>query len=442
MNATWRCTLAATALIALALGSRSAFGLFVSPINTATGIGLAGISLAVAIGQLVQGVAQPVVGVLADRYGAARVIALGLALFAVGNAATIVSGDALAFGTAVVFTAAAATAMSSIAVLLAEVGRRVPPARQALAIGIVGAGGSLGQMLLGPGTQAVIDAAGWQAALWSTAGLALLALPLALVFRRGAGVPAAAQAAAGGDGPDRSEALAAREDGTRHVARRERHPGVAGALRSRDFWLIGAGFAACGMHIAFLNLHMPGVIDGCGLPAGLSGVWLAVLGAANIAGALGIGMVLRRHAPAAALLVLHGLRGAAIAAFLLLPTTPLALLAFAVAMGLTYMAILPPTTMLVQRVFGPARFASIFGCIMLLHQAGCFVGVWLGGLAGEWNDPAAGYRAFWVVDVALSLLAAAAHLPFLLGRRRPLAARPGARPAPRSAGGVRPALAA
>src|SRR5690606_32472392 len=268
MNATWRCTLAATALIALALGSRSAFGLFVSPINTATGIGLAGISLAVAIGQLVQGVAQPVVGVLADRYGAARVIALGLVLFAVGNAATIVSGDALAFGTAVVFTAAAATAMSSIAVLLAEVGRRVPPARQALAIGIVGAGGSLGQWLAGPGTQAVIDAAGWQAALWSTAGLALLALPLALVFRRGAGVPAAAQAAAGGDGPDRSEALAAREDGTRHAARRERHPGVAGALRSRDFWLIGAGFAACGMHIAFLNLHMPGVIDGCGLPAG------------------------------------------------------------------------------------------------------------------------------------------------------------------------------
>src|SRR5690606_12479429 len=232
-----------------------------------------------------------------------RVIGLGLVLFALGNAATVIAGDVLVFGAAVIFTAAAATAMSSIAVLLAEVGRRVPPARQALAIGIVGAGGSIGQMLLGPGTHAVIAAAGWQAALWSTAGLALLALPLALVFRRKATVTAAAQAVG--------------------ATRREpRHAELDRVLRSKPFWLVGAGFAVCGMHIAFLNLHMPGVIEGCGLPAGLSGAWLAVLGAANIAGALGIGMVLKRHAPAAALLALHGLRGTAIAAFLLLPVTP------------------------------------------------------------------------------------------------------------------------
>src|SRR5690606_8255269 len=141
MNATWRCTLAATALIALALGSRSSFGLFVAPIGAAAGIGLATISLAVAIGQLVQGVSQPLAGMLADRFGAARLVATGLLCFAIGNASMVVAADSLAFGVAVVFTAAAATAMSSVAVLLAEVGRRVPPARQGLAIGIVGAGG-------------------------------------------------------------------------------------------------------------------------------------------------------------------------------------------------------------------------------------------------------------------------------------------------------------
>ncbi len=425
MNATWRCTLAATVLIALALGSRSAFGLFVSPINTATGIGLATISLAVAIGQLVQGVSQPVVGMLADRYGAARVIAAGLLLFAAGNAATVLGGDALLFGTAVVLTAAAATAMSSVAVLLAEVGRRVPPAHQALAIGIVGAGGSLGQMLLGPGTQAVIVAAGWQAALWSTAGLAMLALPLALAFRSGP-APAMATAAPGATGGVAPRIRA----GDTGEAAAPQPASLAGALGSRAFWLIGGGFAACGLHVAFLNVHMPGVIDRCGLPAGLSGVWLALLGAANIAGALGIGVVLKRHAPAMVLLALHGLRAVFIAAFLLLPATPSVLLAFAVAMGLTYMAILPPTSLLVSREFGPARFATIFGSVVLLHQAGCFAGVWLGGLAAEWHDPAAGYRAFWLLDVALSLVAAAAHLPFLLRGRRLAPTRPaGAGPA-------------
>jgi predicted MFS family arabinose efflux permease len=393
----WRCTLAATALIALVLGSRSSFGLLVSPINTATGIGLASIGLAVAFGQLAQGLAQPVVGWLADRHGAARVIGFGALGYAAGNALTALAADAVTFGMVTVLTAASGTAMSSIAVLLAEVGRRVPAARQSLAIGIVGAGGSLGQLLLGPATQAVTSTAGWDTALRATAALAFLAMPLALVFRRPA---------------TRAFDAAASTHATLPTG-----AGVREALRRPAFWLVAGGFGACGLHVSFLTMHMPGVIERCGLPVSLSGTWLAILGVANIAGSIGVGLVLKRRAPATVLVTLHALRALFILALLSLPPTPVVMLGFAAAMGLTYMAVLPPTSMLVTRQFGARHAGTLFGFVMLVHQMGSFAGVWLGAIAADAEDPAAGYLAFWLLDVSLALLAAAAYLPFALASR-------------------------
>lgn len=407
----WHCTLAATALIAIVVGSRSAFGLFLSPINTSTGLGLATIGFAAALGQLGQGLAQPLMGALADRHGASRVIAAGTVCFAVATALLAAAEDATELAAMILLAGIAGTAMGSIATLLGEVGKRVPAHRQAFAIGIVGAGGSAGQLLFGPLTQAAIEAAGWTAALWLTAAIALLALPLSMVFR---GPP---PLDAGQIQPTGTAATPARPNGA--AGRDDGHVGAA--LRHPAFWLIGAGFAVCGFHMSFLTMHMPGYIERCGLPAALGGVWLAVLGVANITGSLLIGLMLKRHAPAALLTALHVLRALFIAAMLAVPADNLTMLIFAVAMGVTYMAALPPTTMLVTQTFGQRRLATLFGLVMLLHQLGSFAGVWLGGLAAE---STAGYGILWLLNIALALLGAALHLPFRRARTEPALLRP------------------
>jgi predicted MFS family arabinose efflux permease len=163
------------------------------------------------------------------------------------------------------------------------------------------------------------------------------------------------------------------------------------------------------------------------LPGNLAGIWLAVLGITNIAGSLVIGLMLKRHPPATLLTALHVLRAFFIAALLVLPATSTVMLLFAVAMGATYMAALPPTTMLVTQTFGAQRLATRFGVVMLLHQLGSFTGVWLGGLAAESTE---GYRLLWAADIGLALLAAALHLPFC---KRPVRPRLAAVPEVRAA---------
>ena len=419
----WHFTLAATALIAIVVGSRSSFGLFLSPINTTTGLGLGTIGFAAALGQLGQGVAQPLIGALSDRHGASRVIAAGAVGFAIATALLAMAADAAGMALLIVLAGVAGTAMGSIAMLLGEVSRRVPAERQGIAAGNVGAGGSAGQLVFGPMTQATIESAGWMAALWLTASIALLALPLSLVFRRRAAI--ATPGGPAGTAPATSPPAPAARTPRRPIAAAAgpadgAADDVARALRRPAFWLIGGSFAVCGFHMSFLTMHMPGFIEHCGLPAGLAGAWLAVLGITNVCGSVAVGMLLKRTPPATLLLVLHLLRAVFIAGVLALPATAPVLLVFAIAMGATYMAVLPPSTMLVTQTFGARRLATLFGLLMLLHQIGSFAGSWLGGLAA---GSLAGYHAAWLVDVALALLAAALHLPFRQPRM-PLAAVP------------------
>jgi predicted MFS family arabinose efflux permease len=181
-----------------------------------------------------------------------------------------------ALGLALVLFAGAlgAASVGSNALLVGELGRRLSPAQQGLAVGVVGAGGSAGQLLLTPATQFAIEAHGWVAAMVATAALCLLALPLARAFRAAAPKP----------GPPAAPAA------------------LGDVLRQAGFWRIACAFGVCGFHVGFLGMHMPGVIERCGLPQALAGVWLGLHGAANIAGSIGAGLVLRRW-PAATLLV-------------------------------------------------------------------------------------------------------------------------------------------
>lgn len=375
----WTVTLAAATLMALIAGGRSAFGLFVGPLNTATGIGLASFSLALACGQLAIGIVQPAVGALADRYGAARLIVAGAALLALFTALPAWFAWPEALVASVIVGAVAGCAVGSNGLLIGEVMRAVPAARSGLAVGVVGSGLSVGLLVLGPLTQWAIDHRGWAWALLATAALSLLAWPLAMPFRRPRGSEPAAPA----------------------------QP-VAEVLREWRFWRVALSFGVCGFHVGFLAIHMPGVIERCGLPASLAGPWIALAGLGNIAGSLAVGLALRRWPAAPLLAGLYLARALSIVTLLSLPVSPWVMLGFALAMGATHMATLPPTSQLIASQHGVARLGSLFGVVMLVHQFGSFAGIWLGGWAAEATG---GDALLWWVDIGLALLAAALVWP-------------------------------
>jgi len=390
----WAIVCAAIALLAITAGSRSVFGLFISPLNSTTGLGIATISFAIAVSQLTWGAAQPVCGLLAERWGAARVIAAG-SLLGAACAALLPFADRVAFLVALLAVSGIAATVGSPSLLVGTASQHFSPERRGLIAGIVGAGGPLGQLLLAPATQAVISFAGWVAATLSLAALALAAVPLALFFRRGA--PTTPVAAQGAVPPAAT---------------------LRNVLSSRDFWLINATFFVCGLHVFFLVTHLPGVIELCGLPASVSAVSLAVLGLFNIAGSIGAGFVTQRYSMKRTLAILFTSRGLGIGLFLAAPKTEVTVLAFSMWMGLTYMAVLPPTAGLIGKLYGARRLATLLGLTFMLHQVGAFLGAWLGGVVLE---ATASYDAMWILDLVLAGLAAGLSLAI---REQPLPRRP------------------
>jgi predicted MFS family arabinose efflux permease len=384
----WIVTAAAATLLAVTMGQRSALGLFVSPLNTATGLGLATISFAMAMSQIVWGAAQPVAGGLADRYGPAKVISVGAVLLAAATAILPAGHGTLTLVGALSLGAAAGAATGSNAMLLGIVSRRVAAERRGLMVGVVSAGGSAGQLVLAPVAQTLILLTGWANAMYALAALSLLALPLARVLE-----PRSTDVAATSAGNPPAPPVAA----------------VLGdAVRSKAYWLISAGFFVCGFHVAFLLAHMPGVIELCGLPSSLAGIWIAVIGLCNVVGSIVSGLAIRRVPMKWMLAALYAARAAGVAAFVVMPKTETTLMAFALWMGLTYMATLPPTSGLLGKLFGVERLAPLLGVTMLVHQVGSFLGVWLGGVAVAQTGS---YDVLWVADAALAVVAALLHLP-------------------------------
>lgn len=393
MNAAaWALVLAAAALMALSRGGSATLGLFVAPLNGASGMGLAGLSFVIALGQLAVGLAQPLIGHWGDRLGAARVIVVGALVLAVSTALPAWSALPGVVALSLLASAVAGSAVGSNGLLVGEVNRRLGAARAGFAVGLIGAGASVGQMLLGPAAQWAIDTQGWGAALVGLAALSLLAWPLALPLRRAPGAAPRAPA----------------------------QP-VAAVLRDARFWRVAASFGVCGFHISFLAVHMPGVIERCGLPASLAGAWIAVAGAANIAGSVAVGLALRRHDAALLLAGLYAVRALGVAALLVLPPSAELLIGFALVMGASHMATLPPTTQLVARAHGVERLGTLFGVVMLVHQAGGFAGIWIGGLLAQASGSD---RPLWLIDIALAMLAAALVWP-----QREAGPAPAARPA-------------
>jgi len=382
----WGLLLAASLVLMLTMGARQTTGLFVDPIHRDTGLGIAGISLALAIGQFVWGAVQPVFGALADQRGPLPVLIGGGLLLALGLGVTpwIASQWGLVVGLGVL--AAAGAGAGSFSVLIGATAHRLPASRRSFAAGLINAGGSLGQFVFAPLLQWMIGAAGWAMAMTALAATSLLTIPLAWPLRGRA--PAPASDGAGADGGLRAQ--------------------LRVALRDRSYWCLHLGFFTCGLHIAFLVTHLPGEIALCGLPASVSAASIALIGLFNVAGSLIAGKLGERFRMKWLLFVMYASRAVLIALYLAAPPTPLTFYLFAAALGFTWLATVPPTAGLIGKLFGPRYLGTLFGLTLLSHQLGGFFGAWLGGVALErFGD----YTWMWYIDMALAGVAALANLP-------------------------------
>jgi predicted MFS family arabinose efflux permease len=398
----WLFMLVAAAILMITMGSRQSMGLFISPLNTHTGLGIATISFAMAVGQFVWGLAQPIFGAAADRWGPGRVIAFGAVLLATGSVLTtqVTSAWGLVFAMGVV--SAAGAGAGSFSILIGATAQNLPPERRAFASGFINAGGSFGQFVFAPLNQAVINAFGWMHALWMMAVAALATAPMAWFLRRKPAPPAPASSASAATA---APGLTMREQ-------------LRIALRDRSYWCLHLGFFTCGFHIAFLVTHLPGEVNLCGLPASVASTSLAIIGLANIAGSLWAGWAGNHYRMKMLLVWMYASRAAAVLLYMAAPKEPWTFYIFAAVLGATWLATVPPTAGLTAKLFGTRYLATLFGLTLFSHQIGGFLGAWLGGIAITTTGD---YTWMWWADAVLALGAALINLPIREAPVRPVA---------------------
>jgi MFS family permease len=368
-------------------GVRSSFGLFTGPISLAHDWPRETFSFALALQNLLWGAATPVAGALADRYGAARVLMVGAVLYMIGTVVMAVADAPLLFSIGGGVIIGIGIAMSSFGIVMAALGRMMPPAKRSWAFGIATASGSMGQFIFAPLGGALISAYGWHDALLVLAASTLLIILFA--------VPLLVQNTSG------SKALAGEADITLRAA-------ITRAFGHRSYVLLVSGFFVCGFQLAFITVHLPPYLAEHGISKEMAGIAMGAIGLFNVAGSYASGMIGGKFQKRVPLSLIYVLRSIAITAFILLPITATSTFIFTATMGLLWLSTVPLTMGLVTVMFGTRYMATLYGFVFLSHQVGSFFGVWLGG---RLYDQFGSYNPVWWMSVALGLFAAMVHLP-------------------------------
>lgn len=381
-------------ILLLSFGIRSSYGVFLQPVSTDLGWSREVFALTIALQNLFWGFAQPFAGMIADRYGSARVIIGGALMFGVG---TLLMGYATTPLTAHIgagFLVGVGIAGCGFSTVLAAVGRSVAEEWRSMALGVASAGGSLGLLVMVPMGQAFIDSVGWSVALIYLAALSLLMVPLAAAL---AGKPAAPAAA---NNQTITESL------------RE-------AAGHNSFLFLNAGYFVCGFHVTFITTHFPAYVVDLGLGAEIGAWAIGIVGIVNVFSALGAGALGDKFNKKYVLSTLYLCRAAAIAIFMMTPPSVTSVMVFAAMIGLFWLGTVPVTSALVMQMFGLKHASMLLGIVFLSHQLGSFLGAWIGGYMFELSGS---YDMVWWISVGLGVAAAALHWP--------IDERPIERPAP------------
>lgn len=393
MTTMWRTCgwvlLGSALILALSLGVRHGFGLFLSPMSAQFGWGREVFAFAIALQNLIWGLAQPFTGALADRFGAAKVVLIGGVLYALGLVCMGLADSPLSLSLSAGLLIGIGLSGTSFSVILGVVGRAVPADKRSMGMGIASAAGSFGQFAMLPGTLGLIGWLGWSAALLVLGLLVAMIVPLVSMLK------------------DKPLPVLGHEQ-TLSEALRE-------ACSHSGFWLLAFGFFVCGFQVVFIGVHLPAYLVDQHLPASVGTTVLALIGLFNIFGTYTAGWLGGRMSKPRLLTALYLLRAVVIVLFLWLPVTTTTAYLFGMAMGFLWLSTVPLTNGTVATLFGVRNLSMLGGIVFLFHQLGSFLGGWLGGVV---YDRTGSYELIWQVAVVLSLLAAALNWPV---RERPVA---------------------
>lgn len=372
------------AIVTLSMGIRHGFGLWLQPITTDRGWTRETFAFAIAVQNLAWGIAGPFAGMLADRFGAFRVLLVGALLYALGLVGMAMSTSGLAFTGSTGLLLGMAQSGTTYAVVYGVIGRNVSAEKRSWAMGITAAAGSFGQFLMVPLENWLIASFGWQEALVLLGAFALAIMPLAFGLKE----PAQSGAAHG------------------------HHQSIGQALREafgyRSFQLLMAGYFVCGFQVVFIGVHMPSYLKDHGLTPQVATTALALIGLFNVFGTYGAGVLGQKLAKRHILSTIYLLRSIAIVIFLLAPLTPASVYIFSAVMGVLWLSTVPPTNAVVAQIFGVQYLSMLGGFVFLSHQVGSFLGVWLGG---KLYDATGSYDIVWYIAIALGVFAAIVNLP-------------------------------
>ena len=367
------------------MGIRHGFGLWLQPITQAQGWTRETFAFAIAVQNLSWGIFGIFAGMVADRFGAFRVIACGAVLYALGLVGMALSPTGLLFTLTAGVLIGAAQAGTTYAVIYGVIGRNISADKRSWAMGVAAAAGSFGQFLMVPTEGFLISTLGWQTALLVLAGAVLLIVPAALGLR---------ESSFSGGAP-------AKRDQSIGQALRE-------ALKYPSFQMLMAGYFVCGFQVVFIGVHMPSYLKDKGLSPQVAGYALALIGLFNVFGTYAAGVLGQRIAKRKILAAIYFSRAVVIAVFLAAPLSPASVYIFSSLMGLLWLSTIPPTNAVVAQIFGIQHMSMLSGFIFFSHQIGSFMGVWLGGFL---YDRTGSYDVVWYIAIALGVLAALVNLP-------------------------------
>ena len=393
MTTVWRNSgwvlLGSALILALSLGVRHGFGLFLPPMSAQFGWGREVFAFAIALQNLIWGLAQPFTGALADRFGAAKVVIVGGVLYAVGLLLMGLSDSPLSLSLSAGLLIGIGLSGTSFSVILGVVGRALPPQNRSMGMGIASAAGSFGQFAMLPGTLGLIGWLGWSAALLVLGLLVALIVPLVSMLK------------------DRPMPKLGGEQTLKEALHE--------ACSHSGFWLLAFGFFVCGFQVVFIGIHLPAYLVDQHLPATVGTTVLALIGLFNIFGTYTAGWLGGRMSKPRLLTGLYLARAVVIVLFLWAPITQFSAYVFGMVMGFLWLSTVPLTNGTVATMFGVRNLSMLGGIVFLFHQLGAFLGGWLGGVV---YDQTGSYDLIWQVSIGLSLLAAALNVPV---RERPVA---------------------
>ena len=373
------------AIVTLSMGIRHGFGLWLQPITQAQGWTRETFAFAIAIQNLSWGIFGIFAGMIADRFGAFRVIIGGAVLYGLGLVGMALSPTGFLFTLTTGVLIGAAQAGTTYAVIYGVIGRNISAEKRSWAMGVAAAAGSFGQFLMVPIEGFLITKFGWQEALLILAAAALLMIPMAIGLR---------------------------ENKTKGAAPVKREQTILQALTEAfkypSFQLLMAGYFVCGFQVVFIGVHMPSYLKDQSLPPEVASYALALIGLFNVFGTYGAGVLGQKIPKKNILAGIYFSRALVISVFIATPISPMSVYVFAAVMGVLWLSTVPPTNAAVAQIFGIQHLSMLSGFIFFSHQIGSFMGVWLGGYMYDRNGS---YDLVWYITIGLGIFAGLVNLP-------------------------------